>query len=51
MDELKAKHNNDKVVFAKQLGETFAMKAAASAGATAGIMIVLRITLPTCFKK
>jgi len=47
MDENQKEQTKKKTVaFLKHLGETFAVKAAASAGVTVGVMVTLRIVLP-----
>lgn len=48
MSETSAKTTkNDAIIFAKDLGKKFAMNAVASAGVAAGVMLVLRIALPS----
>lgn len=48
MDETNVKSaKNEKIDFLKALGKKFAMNAAASAGVTAGVMLVFRIAFPT----
>ena len=47
MDEAKKAQTKKKSIgFAKMLGEVFAVKAAASAGVTVGVMLTLKVLLP-----
>lgn len=46
MDETQKQQTKKAISFAKMLGEVFAVKAAASAGVTLGVMVTLKLVLP-----